>query len=507
MLSYSSALLFVFFGLAGGGSAYAQSVFMSGGAHFHESPGTEATSTRPAAQLGVRFWYSDLFRLQGAVTYQDLVAGEVALQVHPLRRFEADPFGAAAPYAFIGVGRYLANHTIEKSTVPLGIGVEYPLGPQVKLSIEAAARWTVQESSGANRLDLASGFMPTVGVSYDLSRAFRPEPEEAPPLAGRSDALGNGPASEAEETSSEEADDGDQDNGGMAAEYAPTSYAASGGEAETYPETDTVDVDADSVMVRIPAGTFIMGLTDEDPLSLQSAGRKRVTVSTFYLDRYEVTNEDYRAFLDEQSPQRRQALIPDSTVWEEVGVRSTWQEYFRGAVYDDYPVVGVTYEQAQAYCQAQGKRLPTEAEWEYAARASRVGGIYPWPGFEPRNARGRYLANYNPARGGYAADGYAFTAPVDAYPPNPWKLYNMSGNVAEWVMDAYAPSYTALSDFNPLHEDPEEPRRVVRGGSWASDAFYIGVGVRDRQEADEATPYVGFRCAMDVANRAAGQEE
>ena len=163
-----------------------------------------------------------------------------------------------------------------------------------------------------------------------------------------------------------------------------------------------------------------------------------------------------------------------------------------------HPVVGVTYDQAQAYCAFYGKRLPTEAEWEYTARAGQVGDVYPWPGLETRDEDGNFLANYNPGRGGYAADGYAFTAPVDAYPPSRWNLHTMSGNVAEWCQDTFHPSYTTLTDFNPLHSDPNEPRHIVRGGSWASDAFYIGVGARDVQPADEASPYVGFRCVMDL---------
>ena len=178
--------------------------------------------------------------------------------------------------------------------------------------------------------------------------------------------------------------------------------------------------------------------------------------------------------------------------------RFSGSKYLRGSAFANHPVVGVTYDQAQAYCTFYGKRLPTEAEWEYAARAGQIGYVYPWPGLETRDEDGNFLANYNPGRGGYAADGYAFTAPVDAYPPSRWNLHTMSGNVAEWCEDTFHPSYTTLTDFNPLHSDPDEPRHIVRGGSWASDAFYIGIGVRDAQPADEASPYIGFRCVMDV---------
>jgi len=256
----------------------------------------------------------------------------------------------------------------------------------------------------------------------------------------------------------------------------------------------------EETMVTMPDGMFIMGLADEDPLSMQTAGFKRVTVGSFKLDRFEVTNRDYLEFLGGLSGEARAAMAPDSTAWERAGFRFGWSSYFRGDAFALHPVIALTQPQAAAYCAFQGKRLPTEAEWEYAARAGRAGGIYPWIGHEPRDAAGIYLANYNNGRSGYAADGYAFTAPVDAYQPNPWGLFNMSGNVAEWTEDAFTPTYSVLSDFNPFHADEEEPLRVHRGGSWGSDEFYIGVGVRDAQPMDEASPYVGCRCAADLAD-------
>ena len=267
---------------------------------------------------------------------------------------------------------------------------------------------------------------------------------------------------------------------------------------------DQVAVPADTVlrkkdnMVLVPDGSFILGLTDEDPLQLQTAGLRRITLSRFYIEQHEVTNEEYRTYLAEMAPERRAALLPDTTMGQALGNRFSWSEYFRGSAFASHPVVGVTHQQAQQYCAFYGKRLPTEAEWEYAARAGSLGGVYPWLGLEPRGESGDFLANYNPGRGGYAADGHAFTAPVDAFAPSYWEIYNMSGNVAEWCEDTFNPSYAVLSDFNPLYVDESEPRRIVRGGSWASDAFYIGVGVRDAQPADEASPYVGFRCVMDV---------
>jgi len=249
--------------------------------------------------------------------------------------------------------------------------------------------------------------------------------------------------------------------------------------------------------VRVPSGSFIMGLTDEDPLSLQNSGRKRVTVSSFYIDQYEVTNAEYRSFLEGLSPEKRKEMLPDSTAWSDARTQASWEAYFRSDYYANYPVVAVTWEEAQAYCEAQGGRLPTEAEWEYAARSGRTGRVYPWEGLSTRNEDGEYLANFNPPEG-YAEDGYAFTAPVDDIPQNEWNLYSMAGNVAEWTGDAYTPSYDNLSDFNPKYRNENEKRRVVRGGAWNSNATFIGVGMRETQPKEEASVSVGFRCVREV---------
>ena len=251
--------------------------------------------------------------------------------------------------------------------------------------------------------------------------------------------------------------------------------------------------------VLVPSGAFILGLTDEDPLSLQNAGRKRVTVSSFYIDQYEVTNAEYRNYLSELSPEQRRERLPDSTAWSDARTQASWEAYFRSDYYADYPVVAVTWTEARAYCQAQGGRLPTEAEWEYAARGGHIGRVYPWEGLSTRDEDGNYRANFNPPEG-YAEDGYAFTAPVGAFPTNDWGLYNMSGNVAEWTGDAYTPSYDNLSDFNPQHRDEGEERRVVRGGAWNSNATFIGVGMRETQPKEEASADIGFRCVQDAVS-------
>ncbi len=263
------------------------------------------------------------------------------------------------------------------------------------------------------------------------------------------------------------------------------------------PISGSVRVTDDGRMVRLPAGTFLMGLTDEDPFDMQNAGRIRVSMSPFYLDRFEVTNAEYRAYLDSLDRSTRRQRRPDSTVWESQQAGITWQNYFYSNTYADHPVVAITWNQARAYCQWERKRLPTEAEWEYAARSGEIGGIYPWAGFNPQTRSGRYLANYDPGRAGQDADGHAFTAPVGSYPPSTWGLHDMSGNVAEWVADTYTSTYAQHSDLNPYWQEANEPRHVVRGGSWSSNAFRIGVGFRDYEAATNASLQIGFRCAVD----------
>jgi formylglycine-generating enzyme required for sulfatase activity len=189
--------------------------------------------------------------------------------------------------------------------------------------------------------------------------------------------------------------------------------------------------------------------------------------------------------------------------------------YFSSPGYANYPVVGVTWEQAQAFCQwrtqyfnnvnprgAQDYRLPTKAEWEYAARGGRKLALYPWGGNYVRDKNGCYLANFKPMRGSYSDDMGTTTVKVATYPPNDFGLFDMAGNVAEWTSSAYSVSSSSLvSDMNPnfqynaKNEEPDElKRKVIKGGSWKDIAFYLQCGVETYEYQNESRPYIGFRC-------------
>lgn len=257
-------------------------------------------------------------------------------------------------------------------------------------------------------------------------------------------------------------------------------------------------------MVLVPGGEFIMGLNDEDPLGIQPAGNIRISVNSFWIDQTEVTNKQYREFLNSLPPSERKEMLPDSLAWaREVGI--PWEVYFRGEGYEDYPVVCVTWHQARQFAEWAGKKLPTEVEWEYAARSGVSGRIYPWDGIYARDPyTGSHLANFAP-NGDHAVDGFVITAPVGSFPANNFRLYDMAGNVTEWCKDAYFPSYKVLKMtqkqlVTPQYVRETERRKIIRGGSWASDDFFIGVGVRDYRFAKQASPRLGFRCAKPARN-------
>jgi len=212
-------------------------------------------------------------------------------------------------------------------------------------------------------------------------------------------------------------------------------------------------------------------------------------------------------------------VYPDTTAWIRDFSYSynepMHNDYFWHDAYGDYPVVGVSWKQANAFCQwrtlykngdqkARGKqfvnsfRLPSEAEWEYAARGGLQGATYPWGGPYIKNDRGCFMANFKPLRGDYAADQALYTVEADAYEPNDYNLYNMAGNVSEWVEGSYDPgSYEYTATFNPALNDPNNQRKVVRGGSWKDVAYFLQVSSRDYEYQDSSRSYIGFRTVQD----------
>lgn len=305
-------------------------------------------------------------------------------------------------------------------------------------------------------------------------------------------------------------------------------------------------------MVWIPGGTFRMGTTDTNR-HFFDAPEHEVEVGGFWMDETEVTNEQFAAFVKatgyvtvaEQKPTLEsiraglppgtpdpppEVLVPGSLVFTPPpgpvpNHHSYWWKWVPGACWKhpegpgsdiagrmNHPVVHVAWPDAVAYAKWAGKRLPTEAEWEFAARGGLVGKKYVW-GDEPPDEGGKWRCNIWQGEFPYLntkADGYVRTAPVKSYPPNAFGLYDMAGNVWEWCSDWYRHDYYFSSprrnptgppsSFDPQEPNPLTPKRVTRGGSFlCSDGFcsrYKPYG-RGRDEMDSGQSHVGFRCVKD----------
>jgi gliding motility-associated lipoprotein GldK len=390
---------------------------------------------------------------------------------------------------------------------------------------------------------------------------------------------------------------------------------------------------SDRYTTEIPAGSFYMGPSDEQ-VDLSMVNRKKlVSINSFWMDKTEITNEQYRRFVnyvadslkflaiykgginqsDEDSlrvdwtrasrinmnsravlerlnelllsPDNRiqgridldpnklifrysyvdlkaaakaskglekslsdfivtqnQAIYPDTLVWMR-DFSYSYNEpqtrlYFSHPAYNDYPVVGVTWKQSVAFCNwrtnnsdyylgRKGRpeykidgiyRLPTEAEWEYAARGNaKTNAMYPWGSPYTRTSQGRLLANFKPGRGEYFSGGdkdrtdNIYTTKVGSFNQNlnGFDLYDMSGNVAEWTSSVfYEGGYNFLGDFSPSVEfnaKDEDPilmkRKVIRGGSWKDIAYNVQVSTRNYEYQDTAKSYIGFRCVLTMGPR------
>ena len=368
-------------------------------------------------------------------------------------------------------------------------------------------------------------------------------------------------------------------------------------------------------MVYIPPGTFHMGPSDEDINYAYTARNKQVSINGFWMDATEITNNEYRQFVNwvrdstaatlmqygkevdgkfqidwkktqtikwgdkatiekidqliltpenrifgkkeidpskliyhsetfdlkeaakksNEGKMRSQVLsikkdikiYPDTLVWIRDFSYSynepMTKRYFSHPAFGNYPVVGVNWNQATVFCEWRTNylnafldkarmanespfRLPTEAEWEYAARGGRSQSMFPWGNYYLRNKKGCLLANFKPGRGNYPEDGAFYTARADAYWPNDFGLYCMAGNVAEWTSSVYYEgAYNFQHDMNPDirynakdSDPPRMKRKVIRGGSWKDVGYFLQTSTRTYEYQDTAKSYIGFRCVIDL---------
>ena len=261
-------------------------------------------------------------------------------------------------------------------------------------------------------------------------------------------------------------------------------------------------------MVFVPGATFRMGTDSSELPRLQELfGIKRadlfsaevpqhaVTVGSFYIDRYEVTNALYKKFLD-RNPQWRRGRIQSRYH------NGNYLKHWDGDSYPkdkaDHPVTNVGWYPAVAFCRWAGKRLPTEAEWEFAGRGGLSGKSFPW-GDEPADK----------TRANYGGSGIGETTPVGSYPANGYGLFDMAGNVWEYTADEWG-AYPSSPQINPvaggnLFLDDTfhavNSRRVIRGGSWGGAPVNLRVAYRDSHPPEGARDFVGFRCAKPAPSR------
>jgi sulfatase modifying factor 1 len=324
----------------------------------------------------------------------------------------------------------------------------------------------------------------------------------------------------------------------------------------TIPNSNPIPTPTPQGMVWISGGEFAMGAMDPPPadeVGMHAAADARpihrVYVDGFWMDATDVTNQEFARFVRatgyvtvaERKPTAEEFpdappenLVAGSVVFSapnhtvSLNNHYEWWSYIKGASWrhpegpasnlkgrENYPVVHVAYRDAVAYAKWAGKRLPTEAEWEFAARGGLAGKLYAWG--DQFNPGGKWMANTHQGQFPYSDtgdDGYAGIAPVAQFPPNGYGLYDMAGNVWQWTSDWYRPDYYRElaaaggvtrnpqgpdSSYDPV--EPAEHKRVHRGGSFLCSHQYCSrfmVGTRGKGEVSTGTNHLGFRCVKPV---------
>lgn len=243
-------------------------------------------------------------------------------------------------------------------------------------------------------------------------------------------------------------------------------------------------------MVLIPAGYFSMGTVEESGIHYDEIPGHRVYLDDFWIDRYEVTNRRYKQFIDETG--HRAPYV--NAEWAQP---YNWKDNIYPPGKADFPVVLVSWEDAAAYASWAGKRLPTEAEWEKAARGGLAKKKYPW-GDQITKQKANYFTSLTEKNQ---------MKPVGTFPPNPFGIYDSSGNVWEWCADWYDKTYYNKSpEKNP--PGPEKGNyRVYRGGAWINREEQLRCSERARNAPVHQSHIIGFRCAKSAHQEAAPEVE
>lgn len=280
-----------------------------------------------------------------------------------------------------------------------------------------------------------------------------------------------------------------------------------------------------SRMVRLPGGTFLMGTNSTEAFPQDGEGPVRgVTLRPFLIDRYPVTNRQFRLFIQQAGYRTEAERFGWSFVFwmhipaarfkelvEDTVADAPWWCKVRGARWDapegpgsdlsrrdEHPVVHVTWNDAAAYAQWSGQRLPTEAEWEYAARGGLEQMLYPWGNkLRPNGEHRCNIWQGEFPKHDTADDGYSGTCPVDAFPGNGYDLYSMTGNTWEWCADWFSADFHKTASLDNPTGPSTGTARVIKGGSYLCHKSYCNryrVAARTSNTPDSSTSHMGFRC-------------